>query len=212
MRASTLIAIPFLLAATAIVTTMMPTPVRAGDAPNLIFRESTTWHALTPNDKLATYAVDDPEVEGVACYYTSAREGRHRRRPSGWRRRVSDISLACRQVGPIKIKDKLAQGDVMFSEKRSFFFKHMQIVRGCDPQRKHARLYGLFGQVRGRLAQELHLRGADHALGRVRRPRKVQRPVQELKSPPINRRSGSRCPRQRRPRRRLVLHLRCCSP
>ncbi len=134
MRASTLIAIPFLLAAAAIVTTMTPTAVRAGEAPNLIFRESTTWHALTPNDKLATYAVDDPEVDGVACYYTVPEKGGIAG-ALGVAEEVSDISLACRQVGPIKIKDKLSQGDVMFSEKRSFFFKHMQIVRGCDPQR-----------------------------------------------------------------------------
>ena len=48
---------------------------------------------------------------------------------------VSDVSLACRQIGPIRIKDRLAQGDVMFSEKRSFVFKHLQIVRGCDGKR-----------------------------------------------------------------------------
>jgi catabolite regulation protein CreA len=24
----------------------------------------------TPNDKLATYGLDDPEVEGVACHFT----------------------------------------------------------------------------------------------------------------------------------------------
>ena len=119
---------------TAIVTVMMPAALRAGEAPNLIFRESTTWHALTPNDKLATYAIDDPEVDGVACYYTVPEKGGIAG-ALGVAEEVSDISLACRQVGPIKIKDKLGQGDVMFSEKRSFFFKHMQIVRGCDAQR-----------------------------------------------------------------------------
>ena len=102
MRASPPIAIPFLLAATAMATTMMPTPVRAGDAPNLIFRESTTWHALTPNDKLATYAVDDPEVDGVACYYTVPEKGGIAG-ALGVAEEVSDISLACRQVGPIRI-------------------------------------------------------------------------------------------------------------
>ena len=132
MRA--LIAIPSVFAAAAIVAAMLPFPARAAEAPNLIFRESTTWHALTPNDKLATYAVDDPEVDGVACYYTVPEKGGIAG-ALGVAEEVSDISLACRQVGPIRIKDKLGQGDVMFSEKRSFFFKHMQIVRGCDPQR-----------------------------------------------------------------------------
>jgi CreA protein len=48
---------------------------------------------------------------------------------------VSDISLACRQIGPISFKEKFAQGDVVFRERRSIFFKKMQIVRGCDVSR-----------------------------------------------------------------------------
>jgi len=48
---------------------------------------------------------------------------------------VSDISLACRQVGPISFKEKFEQGDVVFRQSRSLFFKRMQIVRGCDTKR-----------------------------------------------------------------------------
>ena len=48
---------------------------------------------------------------------------------------VSDISLACRQYGPIKFAKKFAQGDVVFRERRSLIFKKMQIVRGCDLKR-----------------------------------------------------------------------------
>ena len=48
---------------------------------------------------------------------------------------VSDISLACRQVGPIHFKEKFAQGEDMFRHRRSLFFKKMQIVRGCDVER-----------------------------------------------------------------------------
>jgi CreA protein len=48
---------------------------------------------------------------------------------------VSDISLACRQIGPIRIKQKFGQGDDMFRQRRSLFFKKMQIVRGCDEKR-----------------------------------------------------------------------------
>lgn len=119
---------------TALAMSAMLMPAVASDGPDLIFRESTRWRVLTPNDKLATYAVDDPAVDGVACYYTVPEKGGIAG-ALGVAEEVSDISLACRQVGPIKIKDRLAQGDVMFSEKRSFFFKHMQIVRGCDTKR-----------------------------------------------------------------------------
>jgi len=102
--------------------------------PDLIFRKSTTFKLLTPNDKLATYGVDDPLVEGVACYFTASEKGGVAG-ALGLAEQTSDVSLACRQYGPIKIKDKFEQGDVVFRERRSIFFKKMQIVRGCDPKR-----------------------------------------------------------------------------
>jgi hypothetical protein len=43
--------------------------------PDLIFRKSTTFKFLTPNDKLAVYGIDDPAVEGVACHYTTPEKG-----------------------------------------------------------------------------------------------------------------------------------------
>lgn len=110
-------------------------PVRAEDGePDLIFRKSTVFKLLTPNDKLATYAIDDPEVEGVACHYTVPEKG-GLAGAFGLAEQVSDISLACRQYGPIKFKTKFAQGDVVFRERRSLIFKKMQIVRGCDARR-----------------------------------------------------------------------------
>lgn len=107
---------------------------RAGDDPDLIFRESTRFRLLTPNDKLATYAIDDAVVEGVACYYTVPEKGGISG-ALGLVEQTSDVSLACRQYGAIKFKEKFAQGDTVFSERRSLLFKHMQIVRGCDPKR-----------------------------------------------------------------------------
>jgi CreA protein len=104
------------------------------DEPDLIFRRSTVFKWISPNDKLATYGVDDPEVEGVACHFTVPEKGGFK----GWlglAEEVSDISLACRQIGPIHFKGKLEQGDDMFRKRRSLFFKKMQIVRGCDSKR-----------------------------------------------------------------------------
>jgi len=113
-------------------------PVLAGSAdsldPDLIFSKSTTFRFLTPNDKLAVYGVDDPVVEGVACHYTAPEKGGVSG-ALGLAEQTSDISLACRQYGPVKFKEKFSQGDVVFSEKRSLFFKKMQIVRGCDAKR-----------------------------------------------------------------------------
>jgi CreA protein len=106
----------------------------ADGGPDLIFRESTKFRLLTPSDKLATYAIDDPLVEGVACYYTVPEKG-GLAGAVGLAEQTSDVSLACRQYGAIKFKEKFAQGDTVFTERRSFFFKHMQIVRGCDSKR-----------------------------------------------------------------------------
>src|SRR5215467_6977920 len=107
---------------------------QAADEPDLIFRRSTVFHLMSPNDKLATYGLDDPEVDGVACHFTVPEKGGFK----GWigvAEEVSDISLACRQTGPIRFKAKFEQGEDMFRKRRSLFFKKMQIVRGCDAKR-----------------------------------------------------------------------------
>ena len=118
----------------ALVTLAVGPAFAAGDEPDLIFRKSTVFKLLTPNDKLATYAIDDPEVEGVACHYTVPERGGIAG-ALGVAEEVSDVSLACRQYGPIKFTAKFAQGDVVLRERRSLIFKKMQIVRGCDVKR-----------------------------------------------------------------------------
>nr|WP_122519729.1 CreA family protein [Pannonibacter phragmitetus] len=106
----------------------------AAEQPDLIFKKSTVWKFLTPDHKLATYAIDDPVVEGVACHFTVPEKGGI----EGWlgvAEEVSDISLACRQVGPVSFKARFEQGEEMFRQRRSFLFKKMRIVRGCDTKR-----------------------------------------------------------------------------
>lgn len=106
----------------------------AESEPDLIFKKSTVFKLLTPNDKLAVYGLDDPAIEGIACHYTVPEKG-GLSGTLGLAEQVSDISLACRQYGPIKFKEKFEQGDVVYRERRSLIFKRMQIVRGCDPRR-----------------------------------------------------------------------------
>ena len=101
---------------------------------DLIFKKSTVWKMMTPDDKLAVYGVDDPIVEGVACHYTTPEKGGVSGM-FGVAEEVSDVSLACRQIGPISFKEKFSQGDVVFRERRSLIWKKMQIVRGCDKKR-----------------------------------------------------------------------------
>lgn len=121
-------AIAFLLA-----LAILPAPVFAQE-PDLIMRKSTVWKFLTPDDRLATYAIDDPAVEGVACHFTVPEKGGVAGM-FGVAEEVSDVSLACRQIGPIRFVRKFEQGEVAFRQSRSLFFKRTQIVRGCDAKR-----------------------------------------------------------------------------
>lgn len=121
------------LALAACLAAVVAAPVWAQE-PDLIFKKSTVFKLLTPDDKLATYAIDDPEVEGVACHFTVPEKGGIAG-SLGLAEQLSDVSLACRQVGPIKFKRNLDQGDVVYRQSRSLFFKRMQVVRGCDAKR-----------------------------------------------------------------------------
>ena len=104
------------------------------DEPQMIFERTTVWRMLSPDATLATFVIDDPSVQGVACYFTGPKVGGW----SGWAgfaEERSETSIACRQVGPITITSKFSQGDEIYRERRSLFWKKMRIVRGCDAQR-----------------------------------------------------------------------------
>ncbi len=121
--------------ASALIAAMTTTGyAQEADDPELIFKKTTVWRMLSPDAKLATYALDDPLVDGVACHFTVPEIG-------GWKgwagfaEERSEISLACRQVGPIAFSGTFEQGEDMYRQRRSMFFKKMQIVRGCDAAR-----------------------------------------------------------------------------
>src|SRR5918993_6032141 len=101
--------------ALALVLAMGAVTGAAAQDPDLIFMKSTVWRALTPDDKLAVYGIDDPLVDGVACHYTTPERG-GLSGTFGVAEEVSDISLSCRQIGPVRFKQKFGQGDIVFSE------------------------------------------------------------------------------------------------
>lgn len=148
------------------------------DEPDLIFKRSTVFKWLTPNDKLATYSLDDPEVDVVAYHFTvPERGGLKGSRKVGVAEEVSDISLSCSQVGPIRFKQIFEQGEDVFGKRRSLFFKKMQIVRGCDVKR-NVLVYMVYSN---RIAEGFDLFGPDYAVGK--RPRcKVHRLDREIRS------------------------------
>ena len=95
---------------------------------------STRFRLLGPNDKIVVDGFDDPKVEGVACHISRAQTG-GLKGGLGVAEDTSDASIACRQVGPIKIAGELKDGERVFDERRSLIFKTLQVVWFFDRQR-----------------------------------------------------------------------------
>jgi CreA protein len=95
---------------------------------------STKFRWLGPNDKIVVDGFDDPKVQGVACHIARAQTGGIKGE-LGVAEDTSDASIACRQVGPIKIIGELKDGETVFDEHRSVAFKKLQVVRFFDRKR-----------------------------------------------------------------------------
>ena len=95
---------------------------------------STHFRLFGPNDKIVIDGFDDTSVQGVACHISRAQTGGIKGE-LGVAEDTSDVSIACRQVGPIKIIGDLKDGDLVFDEHRSLVFKHLRVVRFFDTTR-----------------------------------------------------------------------------
>jgi CreA protein len=96
---------------------------------------STTFNALSPNDKVCVSVFEDPQVPGMVCYISQARKGGWGQ-PLGLNDDPSNFSVACRQMGQIDVDlSKLPENEEVFSEKTSIFFKTTRIYRLVDKPR-----------------------------------------------------------------------------
>jgi CreA protein len=96
---------------------------------------STTFNALSPNDKVCVSVFEDPQVPGVVCHISQARKGGWGQ-PFGLNDDPSNFSVACRQIGPIDVDlSKLRENQEVFSQKTSIFFKTTRIYRMVDKPR-----------------------------------------------------------------------------
>ncbi|EGH44097.1 CreA family protein [Pseudomonas syringae] len=109
---------------------LMPVLVSAEE----IGQVSTVFKMVGPNDRIVVEAFDDPKVDGVTCYLSRAKTGGVRG-GLGLAEDRAEASIACRQVGPIRFKETLKDGDEVFKERTSLVFKTMQAVRFFDKKR-----------------------------------------------------------------------------
>lgn len=94
---------------------------------------NTEWKLMGSN-KLVVEAYDDPKVQGVVCYVSKPQKG-GLSGLVGVAEEVSDVSIACRQVGPIRFTEAVPKQENAFTERRSLLFKTLHIVRMVDAPR-----------------------------------------------------------------------------
>jgi CreA protein len=95
---------------------------------------NTAFQWIGPDHKIVVDAYDDPKVAGVTCYVSHAKTGGIKG-ALGIAEDKSDASIACRQVGPVSVKQPLPQQEEVFSERLSVLFKRLRIVRMVDRSR-----------------------------------------------------------------------------
>ncbi|MFN3861251.1 MAG: CreA family protein [Roseateles sp.] len=106
----------------------------AGAAAEPIGSVDTAFKLIGPDHKIVVDAYDDPKVAGVACYVSRAKTGGIKG-AIGLAEDKAEASIACRQVGPIQIKQPLPRQEEVFNERISLVFKRLRIVRMVDAQR-----------------------------------------------------------------------------
>jgi CreA protein len=99
---------------------------------------NTVFKWVGPDHKIVIDAFDDPDVPGVACYVSRAKTGGVKG-ALGLAEDTADASIACRQVGPITLPERVlnrkADGEQVFKERLSLLFKTLQVVRFYDAKR-----------------------------------------------------------------------------
>jgi len=94
----------------------------------------TVFKLIGPDHKIVVDAWDDPKVGGVTCYVSRAKTGGIKG-AVGLAEDKAESSIACRQVGPISFVKPLPEQEEVFSERQSFLFKKLRVVRMVDKKR-----------------------------------------------------------------------------
>lgn len=111
----------------------------AGASAEPIGSVDTAFKLIGPDHKVVVDAHDDPKVQGVTCYVSRAKTGGIKG-AIGLAEDKAEASIACRQVGPVAIKQPLPAQEEVFSERISLVFKRLRIVRMVDAKR-HSLVY-----------------------------------------------------------------------
>ncbi|MBN9511417.1 MAG: CreA family protein [Alphaproteobacteria bacterium] len=109
-------------------------PARADDGKR-IGTVDTTFRLLGRNDRIVVERYDDPRVDGVSCYVSRAETGG----VSGTLGLATDpnrFSIACRATGPVSLRGKIPDKEIVFSDRMSALFKVIRVSRLYDPDKQ----------------------------------------------------------------------------
>jgi CreA protein len=95
---------------------------------------NTEFNLIGPDHKIVIESYDDPKIDGITVFISKSQTGGIKG-AVGLAEDTSDASVAVRQTGPIKVKEKFDNGEDALTEKRSVLFKtpprHPLLGRGA---------------------------------------------------------------------------------
>lgn len=96
---------------------------------------STEFILLGANHKIVVESFEDPKVKGVVCFASMAKTG-GLKGTFGIAEDPNEVSISCQKTGKIEldesIRSKKRDGELVFKESASFFFKKIRVVRFYD--------------------------------------------------------------------------------
>ena len=110
-------------------------PAMAGEEPTRIGTVDTTFRLVGRNDRIVVDRYDDPMVDGVSCYVSRAETGGVKG-SFGLATDPNRFSIACRATGPVSLRGKVPDKQVVFDEKMSPLFKQVRVSRLFDREKQ----------------------------------------------------------------------------
>jgi CreA protein len=120
---------------TAAALTLAAQAASADSDPARIGHVDTTFRLLGRNDRIVVDRYDDPKVDGVSCYMSRAETGGFKG-SLGLATDPSRFSIACRATGPVTIKGKLPDNEIVFGASANWLFKEIRVSRLWDPDKR----------------------------------------------------------------------------
>ena len=98
---------------------------------NILGSVNTEFKLIGPDHKIIIESYDDPKIDGITVFISKSQTGGIKG-ALGLAEDTSDASVAVRQTGPIRVKEKFDNGEDAFTEKRSVLFKRLHVSRFWD--------------------------------------------------------------------------------